>query len=330
MKLYLFISLRALCSCGQSASHSLVEKMGRRDVIEYIECTPIDMNLPAIHAFSNIKIIGDTLIIHDHTSTEHQFLTYDIVQDRYIGSFGKSGNGPGEISNFGSIFIVPHKRTVCGIDGNKWHVSAFRLDSALAAPDYDAETIADLDVSKGRFPLNYANYLNDTTIICSVYMPNKDNTGLATRLGRLNLISGTTEVIDDIEPENKVRSSVAVSQRKNLIVTADLTHDRIRFYSLDGQLIKTVYGPDFTEQPNGRKSYYSSPVIAGDKIYIVYLGKDLMEQRFGNEIVVTDLDGHYLKSLRLNNQIVSIDYHEKSDRLYMSLEGDTQFGYIQL
>lgn len=318
-----------LCSCGQSNSRYATEKAGKRDMIEMVTVSSLDEKIPEIHAFSYIKILGDTLIIHDPVSTGQQFIAYDLSHDKYIGSFGSTGNGPGEINNFGSIFFDPDNRILYGVDGNKWQISAFNIDSALTVPHYKASKKVDLDSSNGRFPINYANYINDSTIICSVYLPDKDNTHLSTRLGVLDLITGKTYVIDDILPDEKVRSSVTVSQHDNMIITADRTHDRIRLFDMNGLLIKTIYGPDFIERHDGRKSYYSFPVVADNRIYAVYSGKDLLEQRCGNDIIVMDTDGHYLKTLRINQQIVSMDFHEKTGRIYMSLEGDSQFGYIQ-
>ena len=50
----------------------------------------------------------------------------------------------------------------------------------------------------------------------------------------------------------------------------------------------------------------------------------------GTDIIVMDLDGKYLKTLRFDAPLGAMIYHEKSNRLYLSTEGEPQFGYLQL
>ncbi len=263
-----FYSILLLCSCGQSKSIGDYEYIGDRNLIKTIEVTSIDDNLPEIHAFSYIKIIGDTLIIHDPTSTGHQFIAYDIIQNKYLGSFGSTGNGPGEINNFGCIFIDRDNRILYGVDGNKWHISALHIDSALIDSHYKAYQKTELNSKNGRFPINYANYLNDSTIICSIYVPNDNHTFLSSRLASLSLDTGNTTLIDEQQTDEKKNSCVIVSPLNHLIITADRTHDRIQFFNMNGRLIKSLYGPDYVERYDGRKSFYYSPVICNDNIYI--------------------------------------------------------------
>lgn len=326
MKKLIPILLLILYSCGNKSE----EWCTTRDNHVKVVVTPIDGGLPAIHAFSGITVCDDILLIHDYTSTDRQFLAYDILNDRYLGSFGTYGNGPGEIINFGCVFYNPVDHIVYGVNGNKWEISGFNLDSAVIDPDIKAFKKVELNSSGGRFPINNATYLNDSTVICTLYMPNKDNTKICTYLAVCDLTTGITRSIDSVEPKWKVRNQIAVSARDSLIVATDSNRDRIRLYDLDGNLKKAIYGPDYIEQGNRGNSYYASPVIVGNRIYVVYSGKDLMEQRCGKEIIVMDLDGKYLETLCPDIEISSIDYHEKTGRLYMSLEGDIQFGYIQL
>ena len=48
------------------------------------------------------------------------------------------------------------------------------------------------------------------------------------------------------------------------------------------------------------------------------------------DIIILDFNGNYLKTMRLNDRIVDMVYHEGTGRLYVSTDGDPQFGYIQI
>gem|GEM_PF-3087892 len=74
-------------------------------------------------------------------------------------------------------------------------------------------------------------------------------------------------------------------------------------------------------------SYFTNPVIANGRLYAVY---SATENFFGPDIIEMDLDGNYLRTLRVGMPVVSIAYNEAHNRLYVVTQDTPQFGYIDL
>lgn len=317
-----------LCSCGRNNEATEVHT-GSRDNVTTVTLTSIDDALPMIHADARLTVCGDTLIINDYKSTNKQFIAYDLNNSKYLGSFGMYGSGPGEIANFGGLFYDSRRGILYGLNLNKWQISGFNLREAVADSTYKAFTKVKFKNRRGG-PINTPFYVNDTTIFCSVYVP--DNTGmkLTSHVGKFNLLTGDRVLLDSIDEIAGNSGLITVSPSHDLMVETSANNDRIRFYDLNGKLKKTIYGPDYAERHNGRAHYFSGPVIAGDKILAVYSGQDLIKNGMGHEIVVMDLDGKYIKTLDVGARISSIVYHPKTDRVYVSEDDEPQFGYFNL
>lgn len=301
-----------------------------RNIIEEAVIVSMDDSLPPLHAFTKIRILGDTMIFHDIESTDRQFLGYDLENNKCLGWFGIFGNGPGEIANFGARFFDYDRRILYGMNGNQWSIMGFELDKALSDSMYKAfekVSLAKLDL---RVPINQIFYVNDSTVICHMYQMNENWTRSTSRIGRLNLENGSTEVIDNYVPEESTLFDLALSIKDSLICATYSTNDQINLYNLDGTLKKIIFGPDY-HNPRIRKVYYfNNPVICGDKICVVYQGKSDRTFSSGRNIMIFDLEGNYLKTLHCGMHIICMDYHKKTNRLYISTKGDPQFGYIQL
>lgn len=56
--------------------------------------------------------------------------------------------------------------------------------------------------------------------------------------------------------------------------------------------------------------------------------RDLKKDR--KLIIMTDLEGKYLRTLRFDATILGMAYHDKTRRLYLTTTGEPQIGYIEL
>ena len=270
------------------------------------------------------------MIFHDYQSTDRQFLGYDLDKGKCLGWFGIFGNGPGEIANFGACFFDPYKRIFYGMDGNQWNISGFELDKALKDSTYRAFTKASMAALELRVPVVKVFFKNDSTVLCHLYEMNDNWTRYIERLGRLDIETGEIEIINEFLPDEDAGLGIGVSFKDSLICVAHHTNDRIDLLKLDGSLIKTVYGPDYHSPRLHKIYYFYVPVFCGDKICVVYYGKFDPTFSVGRDILMFDLEGNYLKTLRCDMPITDIAYHEKTNRLYVCTNGDPQFGYIQL
>lgn len=317
-----------LCSCGRNNEATVVHA-GSRDNVTTVTLTSIDDALPMIHSDARFTLCGDTLIIRDRKSTEKQLLAYELNNGQYLGSFGMYGQGPGEIANFGAIFYDSKRGIIYGLDLSRWQISGFNLREAVADSTYKAFTKVKMTDRRGG-PFTTPFFINDTTILCSVYVPDERGMKLISHVGKFNLMTGKRLLLDSIDDVIGNAGLITVSPTDNLMIETGVNHDRIRLYDLKGNLRKTIYGPDFSERYDGRAYYFSEPVIAGDKILAVYSGKDFRKNGTGHEIVVMDLDGNYIKTLDVGARISSIVYHGKTDRVYVSEDDEPQFGYFNL
>ena len=317
----------SLFSCGKSGSGPQEAHGDDRDNIVEVTLTGIDDRLPMLHGGSKLSMFGDTLIILDPNSTDRMLVAYDIDRDTTIARFGSFGAGPGEISNPGNAAIDRKGRRIILMDYNQWRLRSFDIDSAIADAGYAPATIVRLDSTQiaGGFPDRYT-YLCDTAIIGRQIMFRQPR-GYDQGIGILNPHTGLMRRFGDVDNLKGFLSEIAVSQPEGIVAETGNRHDMIRIYDLDGTLRHTIYGPDFEEKARGRMSYFTNPVIAGGRLYAVY---SATENYFGPDIIEMDLDGNYLRTLRVGMPVVSIAYNEPHNRLYVVTQDTPQFGYLDL
>lgn len=319
-------------SCRQGSGSSLEEWCGKRDRIEEVELCSIEEKLPAIHSSSTLFMSGDTLIVHDFKSTDMQFFAYDIKEDKYIGQFGKFGEGPGEIANVGNVMLDPNNKMLYCLNGSKWQIEGFDIPAALSDPGYRSFFKTKLKEIDGISPIIITGKLiNDSIAYCEVRLPDADWREISSRIGRLNLNDGSLMLIEESGNDKKSRNYLTLSLKNKLIVSTAWTHDRVRLFDLEGNLKKVIYGPDYTDsQKNPNKEYYSYVCIGRDGIYAAYMNDDIRRKQFATDIIVMDLDGKYQKTLHVGKFITGIQYNETYNRIYISTTAYPQFGYIQL
>ena len=317
----------SLFSCGKSGSGPEEVRGDDRDNIVEVTLTGIDDRLPMLHDGCGLSMFGDTLIILDRNSTDRMLVAYDIDRDTTIARFGNFGAGPGEISNPGNAAIDRKGRRIILMDYNQWRLRSFDIDSAIADAGYAPATIVRLDSTQitTGFPDRYT-YLCDTAIIGRQIMFRQPR-GYDQGIGILNPHTGLMRRFGDVDNLKGFLSEIAVSQPDGIVAEAGGRHDMIRIYDLDGTLRRTIYGPDFEEKARGRMSYFTNPVIANGRLYAVY---SATENYFGPDIIEMDLDGNYLRTLRVGMPVVSIAYNESHNRLYVVTQDTPQFGYINL
>lgn len=318
------LMISVLCSCQQRTDswHIDDEKMQETKLVS------IEDSLPPINAYSHIFINGDTLFIHDFRSLDNQFMLYDIAKERYLGSFGKTGNGPGEIINFANIMFDRYHNTMYGLEGNKWEIRGYKIDEALNNPDYMPFTKLKFDFDKVLRPINDSYFLNDSTVICNIYVL-EENTA-STQLGKVNLATGEMTILDNSPYIPKYRSALTVSPDNDKIVVTDKTHDRIRIFDIAGNIQKTIVGEDYEAAIDPATAFFESPVIVNDSVYVLYSGKGYDRSQGINRIVVVDLDGNYVRTLKTEVPLIGIAHHRPTNRLYFTTNSTPQFGYIPL
>lgn len=321
------MSSMILFSCTNNGDNTTVYNEGTRDNIIEITDTiiSIDHKLPILHPCELI-LTGDTLLFADPQSTDLSFTAFDLNRDTVIGRFGKHGGGPGELANYGGIFYDANARQLYVTEASKGKIYGFYLPEAIANQDYTPFVKLNMNFNGGSNGYASPHYINDSTIICSVLVRNDKARSFSSHIGNLNLISGTVSVIDSIPDSDNIRYSIVVLPDRDMVVAAGKVKDEIRIYNLNGALKSTIYGPDYDETVVNSKRYFSRLITCGDKIAAIYAGGS---EQNGHDIVVMDLTGKYLKTIRFEQPLHNIKYHPKSDRLYVVTDDTPQFGYIE-
>ncbi len=317
-----FAILLFLGACGGKGVSEYHEEKRDKVIDGTALMVSIDDNLPPIHSFAVPILAGDTLIIQDFKSTDLLYTAYDIYNDSTIGRFGKFGNGPGEMGNPFLAFYNKYDRTLYTGNNNSGKLVGFHLPEAVSDSTYDAVDKISMNFYNG---ILYPHVLNDSTVLCTIY----DNfSSRVSLLSRLNLNTGEITVTDSVASDEKARFGIAVSEKDNLIYTADKQRDLIRILNLDGEVQSIIYGPEYDENINDNNSFFTVSEICGKKVASVYTGLDHGADR--DKIIITDLDGRYIATLKFDAIVWGMAYHDKTGRLYLTTKGEPQIGYIEI
>lgn len=321
---YLIVALTALFLGGCSNNDIKKYHEGKRDNV--IDGTAlmvsIDDRLPPIHSYSIPILAGDTLIIQDDRTTDLIFTAYDIYNDSTVGRFGRYGNGPGEIGNTLFSFYNKYNKNLYIGNGNRGKLSSFYLPEAISDSTYNATDRLQLDFSKG---ILYPYVIDKATILCTTY---SDLSSRISRISKMNLNTGEITVIDSVSLGDNERAGIAISEKDNLIFSVDKQHDMIRILDLDCRLISNIYGPEYDETTKDNDYFFSESEICGNVVASIYTGREQKKDRM--HIIITDLDGKYIKTLRFEDSVWGMQYHDKTNRLYLTTNGEPQIGYIEL
>ena len=317
----------AVISCGGGSDGPSVTSEGARDNIVKIttdRIVSLDENLPIMHT-CGMMLYGDTLLFDDHINDEFKFTAYDISQSKVIGRFGKPGNGPGELANYGAIFYDSNTNTLYITEANQGKIFGYYLPDAISNPIYTPFVKASMSFVNKTY--STPHYINDSTVICSIISRRNKKTGIrSSHIGRLNLINQSLTELDTLPDTDNISYVTAVSPEQDMIYATGRNKDEIRIYTINGELLRTIYGPDYDEKVVNRKKYFSEAEFCGDNIMSIYAAG---KENKGQDIVVMDRDGMYVKTLRFSIPLHDIKYHKKTDRLYISTDAAPQFGYIE-
>lgn len=310
----------SLVACSNNTIKEYHET-SRNNVIDIASLiVSIEDNLPPINSFAVPIIAGDTLILLDYRSTDFLFTAYDIYNDSVIGRFGKYGTGPGEAGNPLFRFYNKYNKNLYIGNANRGKLTSYHLPESVSDSTYNAIERMPMDFFKGILS---PYVIDESIVICTTY---SDLTARDSRLSTLNLDTGEISVIDSMAP--RMTAAIAVSEKDNLIYSADIKHDLIRLFDLDGKLYGVVYGPEYDENSDENDYYFSTSEICGNQVASIYTGRNSEKRR--SRIIMTDLKGRYIKTLRFDETIHGMQYHDKTGRLYLTTTGEPQIGYIEL
>lgn len=335
-----YILLIVVCwGCTQAPQNAGIEKFQykRSNIIQVKDLLKeIDTDSIMLSSTFTPYIIGDYLLVADYKSYDHLIHIFDKNNFKYVTSTAYWGQGPGEIARMGVIGIDNAGRKFNITDYGKNVVFSYNLDSVLANPAYIP---IDKIQIKGDVILTDYEYMNDTTCIGLILEP-IGSSDFKTTVGTQNMNTGEYTPMPYVHPEiSKKRVSFTASSKHNIYVECYHKQDLITICSLDGKLKYNIYGSsNWKENQRGRFGYNQEVVIAGDKIFVLYLKdsayvEDPVKGIVGNlatKFLVFNLEGDYLATLETTYRIRHYCYDEENNRIILSMNDELQFAYLDL
>lgn len=312
----------AVCSCGKGG-YDRDESV--TDVSEQIKA--LDTGDLLIGKSSNIYVYGDRLYIVDTRSDDMILYVFDTKSGRYLGSALKPGPSPYEISQPGALGVNAATGDAIMFDYGQNRIVTFNVDSVLSDSAQGIRTLRSLEMS--GFPDSYV-YVNDSTGFGRLIIPDGRDSYSQT-VCRYDAATGDTRTFGTSEAVGEDnRSVVAVSPDGKTIVEACRTQDLIVVYDAEGNPVKEIKGDAYEPVADKTMSFYTGAAVTGSHILAAYTGGKADEGFYGDRILVFDLDGNYVKTLKLGIEIRKMAYSPGTDNLYVSTPDSIQFGILPL
>lgn len=314
-----------ICSCSRGDSQNVYAD--ERDNVEKAEFVAIDDSSLIVNRSAELLIIGDTLLLRENRSTDYVFTAVDLNTQKSIGKFGKVGNGPGKLANCGGMFFNPRDSMVCVLNYSKWQIDGFPIHAALANSEYLGQRLLKFKADSGSNTMQHPFMADDSTIVCMKYALDGSTHKFTPTIGEFNIASGDGKTLEKNADESSTGRSMVFVPESGFIYVADRHNDRLQKFDRDGNLLLTVYGSDYDDSFDNRNDAFGSITFGDGKLFTTY--RDPNDKEAGI-IHVFDEDCKYLKTLRLDNRVIFIAYHKQNHRLYLNVDSEPQFGYIQL
>lgn len=316
------------CSHSSGVDKHLHHSNNVMNVKELVKEIAVDT--PFIGGLARPYIFGKYFILTDPQSKDNQIFIFDKKNFSYITSIGSFGEGPDEITSLGELIPDEKHHRLYVADYGKMQILGYDLNSISLTtnclPEYETE------IDKITTPVMYS-YVNDTLCYacCMTAEPGKY---FQESLITWNMKTGDIHPLISGHPEvERQRFRYAVSLENDLIAVGYDHHDLLATYDLKGNLKHYIYGPNWDNTTsNAMIYYYGSIVICNNRIIVGYSGEKNpdMGQIHITQLLVYDLDGNYVKTLKVDYNIVLFCYDLEYNRIIMILDDEIQFAYLNL
>lgn len=294
---------------------------------------------------SELRIVGKYLLVCDIFSDDEGFHFYDKNKLTYVGSGGRKGQGPGEIIRYKNINIIPNES-----DQNSFFV--FDYSQTVLYKYYIDSLLKDkLYLPKKVFGFTKTNILSDfillnDTIFLGMGARTTSAFSFVREIVTLNVNTKKMEEFGYQNPEiiefggKNTHSFFAGSRSKNRYVRSYLNQDLMTICDIEGKLVCDVYGPKWKGRKERRFdiNYFSKTKLCGNYIIAAYTGAykwTLDETKrprgiYAEKFLVFDLDGNYLKTLDVGEEIRFFCLDEDTNRLFLSPRNRDVLLYVDL
>ena len=314
-------------SCTRNSSTEKYQTT--RDKVENVHNRLKKFDTDSILIGNNARMymLADYLLIADHRGYDKQIHVFDKNSFRHLASTAPLGQGPTEITVLGHVAVDEQSKKFYVSDHGKQKIFSYDIDSVLADPDYTPEVKLTMDIA--NFPSEY-EYISDTLCIGRTIAPIGVNDYVPS-VSRWNMQTGKMVSISYNHPDiERKRITYTSSQQYGLIAELYNNYDLLTISDFNGNLKCNVYGPSWGEST--RNHYYSEGFFDSKNHLIVSYsgGNNNTDAYYPTRLLVFGLDGSYIKTLDIGYKINSMRYDGLANRLYLNLNDEIQFAYLDL
>ena len=327
---FLFLAF-AMVGCGNhSESGEVIIQSIRNNLIDVSsqvrEFSPDELPMSSSHAY--LQVHDNFIIVKDHKAVGKMIHLFNKDTWDYVGSAGDLGQGPGEISNLGSVAIDALSGLLLVTDLGGSRVLSYDIDSIRVLADYTPHVRARFE--NATIPISY-QYLNDTLSYGVIGNANFEKNTMAQMAGIWNMSTG--EVIThqhELANLKVFRVSCAYSTEHQTLVECNRYYDLINVFDKDLNLKFRIKGPRWSASGDNM-SHFGDVVWYKDKFIAAYAGYDYDKHQYVKQCHVISMNGDYVMTLNIGKNIWHLTIDEENGILYFTFADEViQFGYLDL
>ena len=275
---------------------------------------------------TRIYVLDDFLEFSDYSSSEKMIHLLDKSTLSYVASIGDLGQGPGEIISLGQVMQNERKDKLYVSDLGHLCIYSYDIDSLKKDEDY--KPYVKYHMQRDMIP-TYLTFVSDT-LCFATYVQYIDNKTTRRVSGKWNMKTNEVKLMDYIQPDVKnYQTNYAYSKKHNLFVEAHGRADLISIFDSSFNLKHNVYGPDWDDGDDQKLNFFPT-VICNGYIISAYSGSSYRDYMLPTKLLVFKMNGDYVKTLETGCKIHFMSADEDNERLFLSLDEEFQFAYLDL
>ena len=325
--LFILLSIFALASCSQSESSTILQQGNRDNKVDVsAKLHEVSTGDILVSGSSRIGTADENIFIVDYKSADHLMHIFDSKTLQHKKSVFYAGQGPEEITIIGEVSYDTNGKRYLVPDHGKGKLLVFGekelLENDESVPQKEYSLLQEC------FPSQFVPLGNDE-VLGIIVKPTSAST-FNQFMAKYNMSSGVHQDYEFHPEIEKQRLHLAVAKEKDLCVLAHRNRDLLILTDLNGNFIREIQGPDWGAEEAEKLHTFGHVVITDDFIIASYSGKKSGKDDNPDQLLVFDLEGHYLKTLEIGHAILNICYNEYSQRIFMSLNDEPQFVYLDI
>ena len=344
--LYIFIILFCFTACKNKTVYSVVDLFNETKELKN-HSLRIDGFSENILNPAQIEIINDRLFLLD-VQASTPFSVIDLQKQKYLNSFGKKGEGPGEIIGVMDFYVNYNETGINCWDAMLRHLYFCEKDSALLYNKTVGINLFDDLKNKKSFNSFFPNVLQvDKSLFLAIgcsgekrfsLLNTKNNKVLQTgEYPKQEMVTGIDSTIKAHAYHGKIR----YNREKKRVVYISLYSEMIEIFNVNEFGLELAFGnyttiPKFKQENSPRgirirteKDKFGTNLgvsISDDYIFILYQSKIITDKNrrsaAANDVLVFNWNGEPIMHYKLDHEVTSISIKKDSKRLYALINNE--------